>query len=124
MSNDRIQHALSTYFDYVSSTPHSYQKQSTVSKIMKGEVSHCVACSIVPKGVEFTGPDFLKFINRIELSLERLKAADERSYHYLIMRYGLGMRVNKIGEALDCSKSTCTRLNKTALGFIKLGATE
>ena len=114
-----MQYALSTYFDYVGSTPHSYQKQSTVSKIMKGEVSHGNSYSIVPRGVEFTDPGFLKFINRIELSLERLKATDERSYHYLIMRYGLGMRVNKIGEALACSKSTCTRLNKFALGFIK-----
>ena len=119
MSNDRMQYALSTYFGYVGNTPHSYQKQSTVSKIMKGEFNHGVACSIVPKGVEFTDPGFLKFINRIELSLERLKVTDERCYNYLIMRYGMGMRVNKIGEALDCSKSTCTRLNKIALGFIK-----
>ena len=124
MSNDRMQYALSTFFDYVGNTPHSYQKQSIVSKVMTGHTSKGVAHSTIPRGVEFTDPGFLKFINRIELSLERLKVTDERCYNYLIMRYGMGMRVNKIGEALDCSKSTCTRLNKTALGFIKLGAAE
>jgi len=112
--------ALAAYFNYQRiKVGNGYPKDSTVGKMIGGNMSGGHSGSRPPMGVEMTELPFLQLVSRVENSLNRLRLANGRAYEYLQLRYEFNCTQKQIADELNCSIRTCSRLHSLVLGFIE-----
>jgi len=117
---ENAKHAIKTYFDYINQgTPNGYQTETITGKLISGNTGGTkVAGSSVPAGVRFTDPDFIVFINKMDLVMDKLQVVNYQCYMYLILRYDLNASCKEIASTLGCSERSCRRLHKKGIVFV------
>lgn len=70
-----------------------YSSSTVVAKMIKlGGLSSNKLGHKIPKGVDYTDPDILDLVRRVNRAVESLRGEDERAYNILLVYYFSGLR--------------------------------
>ena len=118
--SDKARRALADYYAYMNSDTNSYASETLTGKMVKGNVGNGNPGSTIPKGMKFTDPEFLKFINQMDLIVDSLKNKNKGAFEFIVYHYSEGLKYKAICEITKYSESTCKRLHSEALEIISV----
>ena len=116
--SDNARRALTDYYAYMNRESNSYASETITGKMVKGNVGGGNPGSTIPKGVKMTDPDFLKFIDRMDLSVGYMARKHQSAFEYVRLYYSEGVMQKDIVVRSGLSKSTLDRLHKEAQAVI------
>ena len=116
--SDKARRALTDYYAYMNRESNSYASETITGKMVKGNVGGGNPGSTIPKGVRMTDPDFLIFINKMDLIVDYMAMHHKSAFEYVRLYYSEGMMQKDIIKKAGLSKSTLDRLHKEAQAVI------
>ena len=119
--SDKARRALVDYYAYMNRESNNYASETITGKMVKGNVGGGNPGSTIPKGIKFTDPEFLKWIDRMDLIVDNLEKKNRGAFEFIVYYYSEGLRYKEICEITKYSHSTCKRLHKEALEIISIG---
>ena len=116
--SDKARRALTDYYAYMNRESNNYSSETITGKMVKGNVGGGNPGSTIPKGIKFTDPEFLKWINKMDLIVDYMAEHHRGAFEYVELYYSQGVMQKDIVVSSGLSKSTLDRLHKEAQAVI------
>ena len=113
--SDKARRALTDYYAHMNRESNGYARETITGKMVKGNIGNGNPGSTIPKGVKMTDPEFLKFINKMDLILDCM---DNEAYEYVVNKYKHGMTNSQITEITGYKKGKCVQVHMRALSYV------
>ena len=116
--SDKARRALTDYYAYMNRDTNNYASETITGKMVKGNIGGGNPGSTIPKGIKFTDPEFLKWINKMDLIVDYLAMYHKSAFEYVRLHYSEGKMQKDIIEKTGLSKTACYKLHKEAQAVI------
>ena len=117
--SDKARRALTDYYAYMNRESNNYASETITGKMVKGNIGGGNPGSTIPKGIKFTDPEFLKWIDRMDLIVDYIAVNHNSSFEYVRLFYDERlMQKEIIGRPGYDNKTQCQKLHNIALSII------
>ena len=118
--SDKARRALTDYYAYMNRESNNFASETITGKMVKGNVGGGNPGSTIPKGIKFTDPEFLKWIDRMDFIVGTLEKENRGAFEFIMYHYSEGLKYKEICDITKYSPSTCKRLHNEALEIINV----